>query len=235
LKKKSFISKNQTNYNGLKDFYSDVLNAYKPMSAADERHMWKLVKQGNEYARERIINSNLRWVIKEANRYSALSGVQSEDLIGEGFYALVQAAHHYDVERSTKFLSFATYYIRGAFSDLIKKEEKFRKRLTMVDVFSSDEDDCYYNNSIDVAEADSCYDTDCEIHYDECKSIIEEIIAKSYYPEAVEEFFGVIELMQSGYTLREATVKCGLPNKFIKEMIQRVRDHLKTTEYSLSA
>ena len=212
MKKKSFISKNQTNYNGLEDFYSDVLNAYKPMSAADERHMWKLVKQGNEYARERIINSNLRWVIK-----------------------LVQAARHYDVERSTKFLSFATYYIRGAFSDLIKKEEKFRKRLTMVDVFSSDEDDCYYNNSIDVAEADSCYDTDCEIHYDECKSIIEEIIAKSYYPEAVEEFFGVIELMQSGYTLREATVKCGLPNKVIKEMIQRVRDHLKTTEYSLSA
>ena len=88
MKKKSFISKNQTNYNGLEDFYSDVLNAYKPMSAADERHMWKLVKQGNEYARERIINSNLRWVIKEANRYSALSGVQSEDLIGEGFYAL---------------------------------------------------------------------------------------------------------------------------------------------------
>ena len=98
MKKKSFISKNQTNYNGHEDFYSDVLNAYKPMSAADEKHMWKLVKQGNEYARERIINSNLRWVIKEANRYSALSGVQSEDLIGEGFYALVQAARHFDAE-----------------------------------------------------------------------------------------------------------------------------------------
>ena len=235
MKTKSIISRSQTYCNGLENFYSEVLNAYKPMSAADERHMWKLVKQGNEYARERIINSNLRWVIKEANRYSALSGVQSEDLIGEGFYALVQAARHFDAERSTKFLSFASYYIRGAFSSLIKKEEKIRKRLTMVDMFSSDEDDCYYNNSIDVAEADSCYDPDCEIHYDECKSIIKEIIAKSYYPEAVEEFFGVIELMQSGYTLREATVKCGLPNKFIKEMIQRVRDRLRTTEYSLSA
>ena len=86
MKKKSFISKNQTYCNGREDFYSDVLNAYKPMSAADEKHMWKLVKQGNEYARERIINSNLRWVIKEANMYSILSGVQSEDLIGEGFY-----------------------------------------------------------------------------------------------------------------------------------------------------
>lgn len=235
MKKKSFISKNQTNYNGHEDFYSDVLNAYKPMSAADEKHMWKLVKQGNEYARERIINSNLRWVIKEANRYSALSGVQSEDLIGEGFYALVQAARHFDAERSTKFLSFASYYIRGAFSSLIKKEEKIRKRLTMVDMFSSDEADCYYNNSIDVAEADSCYDTDWEIHYDECKSIIEEIITETYYAEAVEEFFNVIELMRSGCTLREAAGKCGLPDAFIKDMIQTVRGHLRTTEYSLSA
>ena len=200
MKTESIISRSQTYCNGLENFYSEVLNAYKPMSAADERHMWKLVKQGNEYARERIINSNLRWVIKEANRYSALSGVQREDLIGEGFYALVQAARHFDAERSTKFLSFASYY-----------------------------------NSIDATEAAPCYDTDCEIHYNECKSIIEGIIAKAYYAEAVEEFFNVIELMQSGCTLREAAGKCGLPDTFIKDMIQTVRDHLKTTEYSLSA
>lgn len=234
MKTESIISRSQTYCNGREDFYSDVLNAYKPMSAADEKHMWKLVKQGNEYARERIINSNLRWVIKEANRYSALSGVQREDLIGEGFYALVQAARHFDAERSTKFLSFASYYIKGAFSGLIEKEGKTRKKLMMVDMFSSDEDDSYYN-SIDATEADPCYDTDCEIHYNECKSIIEGIIAKAYYAEAVEEFFNVIELMQSGCTLREAAGKCGLPDTFIKDMIQTVRDHMKTTEYSLSA
>lgn len=234
MKKKSIISKNQTCCNGREDFYSDVLNAYKPMSAADEKHMWRLVKQGNEYAREQIIKSNLRWVIKEANRYSALSGVQRGDLIGEGFCALVQAAHKFDVERSTKFLSFARYYIKGAISGLIEKEGKTRKKLMMVDMFSSDEDDSYYN-SIDVTEADSCYDTDCEIHYNECKRIIGEIITETYYAEAVEEFFNVIELMRSGCTLREAAGKCGLPDAFIKDMIQTVRDHLRTTEYSLSA
>ena len=234
MKKKSFISKNQAYCNGLKDFYSDLLNAYKPMSAADEKHMWKLVKQGDEHALEQIIKVNLRWVMKEANRYSALSGVQCVDLIAEGFYALVQAAHKFDAERSTKFLSFASYYIKGAFSSLIEKEGKTRKRLMVVGMFSSDEDDCHYN-SIDVAEADPCYDTDCEIHYNECKSIIEGIISKTYYAEAVEEFFDVIELMQSGYTLHEATVKCNVSYKFIKDMIQTVRDHLRAMEYSLSA
>jgi len=83
------------------------------LTKEEEIELAKLIERGDEQAKERMINSNLRLVVSIAKRYQG-HGLSLLDLIQEGIIGLIRAVEKFDWRRGFKFSTYATWWIRQA-------------------------------------------------------------------------------------------------------------------------
>tara|TARA_R110000803_G_scaffold13218_3_gene37291 strand:+ start:7275 stop:8117 length:843 start_codon:yes stop_codon:yes gene_type:complete len=81
------------------------------ISTDEEAEVAKLVAQGDQKATEKLVTANLRFVVSIAKEYQN-QGLPLSDLINEGNYGLIKAAHKFDVTRGFKFISYAVWWVR---------------------------------------------------------------------------------------------------------------------------
>ena len=81
------------------------------LTAEEEVHYARLAQRGCEASRKRMIESNLRLVVKIARRYMN-RGLAFLDLIEEGNLGLIHAVEKFDPERGFRFSTYATWWIR---------------------------------------------------------------------------------------------------------------------------
>src|SRR5687768_13002167 len=87
---------------------------YQPaLSETEERLLAALAATGDRDAERRLIQSNLRLVVRLARRYES-SGVPLLDLIQEGNVGLMQALEHFDPDKGFRFSVYASWWIRQA-------------------------------------------------------------------------------------------------------------------------
>jgi len=85
---------------------------YSPLLTADEeKYFARLALKGDEASRRRMIESNLRLVVKISRRYIN-RGLTLLDLIEEGNLGLMRAVEKFDPERGFRFSTYATWWIR---------------------------------------------------------------------------------------------------------------------------
>jgi len=83
------------------------------LSAEEEAELLQRAKQGDEEARNRLVECNLRLVLSVARRY-VRPGLALEDLVQEGAIGLIKAIDHFDTSRGLRFSTYAIYWIRQA-------------------------------------------------------------------------------------------------------------------------
>ena len=81
------------------------------LTGEQEKELAMKIEQGNQYAREKLINSNLRLVVSIAKKHMN-RGLSFEDLIQEGSMGLMRAVDKFDYKRNLKFSTYATWWIR---------------------------------------------------------------------------------------------------------------------------
>lgn len=94
----------------LKDFFKDI-SKYPIYTGEEQIELARKMKAGDVKAREKLITSNLRFVITCAKQYIG-QGVSLLDLIQSGMLGLIQSLDKYDPDKGYKVLSFAVWYIR---------------------------------------------------------------------------------------------------------------------------
>lgn len=97
--------------NELLNYYLADVRKIPLLTEEEESKLYPLLKEGDERARDKIVRSNLRFVITIAKQYQN-QGVELMDLISEGNKGLILATKHFDPDRGVKFLSYATWWIR---------------------------------------------------------------------------------------------------------------------------
>ncbi|TMD47949.1 MAG: sigma-70 family RNA polymerase sigma factor [Chloroflexi bacterium] len=108
----------------------DSLNSYlcdvrrfNLLTYAEETDLARQAGVGNELARHKLIESNLRLVIAIARHYNN-SGVPLVDLIQEGNLGLIRAAEKFDYQRGYHFGTYATWWIRQAVSRAVEDQSR---------------------------------------------------------------------------------------------------------------
>jgi RNA polymerase primary sigma factor len=85
---------------------------YPLLKPSEEIELAKRIEKGDLFAKDRMINSNLRLVVANARRYQG-QGLALGDLIQEGMLGLIRAVEKFDWRKGFRFSTYATLYPPG--------------------------------------------------------------------------------------------------------------------------
>src|SRR5690625_1013265 len=112
--------------NGLDDpvrMYLKEIGRVPLLTSEDEVELAKRIEQGDELAKRRLAEANLRLVVSIAKRYVG-RGMLFLDLIQEGNLGLIKAVEKFDFRKGTKFSTYATWWIRQAITRAIADQAR---------------------------------------------------------------------------------------------------------------
>ena len=116
--------------------YLKEIGQIKLLSADEEVGLAKRVAEGNQEAKNKLTEANLRLVVSIAKKYSG-RGLHILDLIQEGNTGLIRAVDKFDWTKGNKFSTYATWWIRQAITRAIADQARtIRVPVHMVEVIN---------------------------------------------------------------------------------------------------
>jgi len=107
---------------GLDRYLSDIAKE-ELLTAEEEVELAQRIKAGDQVALDKLVRSNLRFVVSVAKQYQN-QGLSLQDLINEGNVGLVKAAQRFDETRGFKFISYAVWWIRQSILQAVAEQAR---------------------------------------------------------------------------------------------------------------
>lgn len=143
--------------------YITQLRDCKPIgSKTRERQLIRKAKKGDSSAQNAILTGHLRYVFNIAKKYRGY-GIPMEDLISEGNMGLLHAITKYSESKGTKFITYASWWIKFYMSDHIKRTAVRKQVERNEDVFMNE-----WESINNIKDGDNQYfNSDSDVHIDE--------------------------------------------------------------------
>jgi len=91
--------------------YLQEISRTEMITSEEEIEFARLIRNGDEFALNKMVSANLRFVVSVAKQYQN-QGLTLQDLVNEGNLGLIKAAKRFDETRGFKFISYAVWWIR---------------------------------------------------------------------------------------------------------------------------
>lgn len=179
--------------------YYESLKKCKPVSREEERKLVKLAKQGDISAKNRILESNLRFVFNVAKNYKGC-GVSLNELISEGNMGLIKAIEKFDLTKEVKFISYAVWWIRQGIQAYIKTkgcgrsvstvdEESIKVEVTTNDIID-EEDEIINKNETVLSNEEDEFNKEIKFNQD---IVVSKLLSKLEPREKyiIEQYYGL--------------------------------------------
>ena len=106
----------------LKLYFKDV-RSIPLLRPEEEIKLGRGIKNGDKKALNKLVEGNLRFVVKVAKGYQG-NGLPLSDLINEGNIGLIKAAKRFNPERGVKFISYAIWWVRQAIIQSLREQTR---------------------------------------------------------------------------------------------------------------
>jgi len=103
------------------DHYLQQIGRFPLLVAEEEAQLAQEIKNGSESARQKMIQANLRLVVKIVRKYRDL-GVPAADLISEGNIGLIRAIDRFDPDKGFRLSTYATWWIKQSVMDALARQ-----------------------------------------------------------------------------------------------------------------
>lgn len=151
----------------------DVLPA--PLKGKEEEDALKKLQEGDEYARDLLIEHNLRLVVYVAKKYDSIPCGNIEDLISIGTIGLVKAVNTFKMDKNIKLATYASRCIENEILMFLRKNNKVKQEISLDEPLNVD----YDGNELLLSDI---VGTDNEIVQDEIE-----------YNDQKEKFYNALE------------------------------------------
>src|SRR6266540_3735131 len=118
---------------GSLDQYLREISQYPLITREEEVTLAQRIKQQDPEALDKLVRSNLRFVVSVAKKYQN-QGVSLSDLINEGNLGLIRAAHKFDETKGIKFISYAVWWIRQAILQALAEQSRIVRVPTVEEI-----------------------------------------------------------------------------------------------------
>jgi RNA polymerase primary sigma factor len=108
--------------NALSTYFKDIGN-FDIIDSDEQTKLVLLAQKGDKEAQDKLINSNLKFVVTIARQYLG-QGMPLEDLISEGNLGIIKAIEYYNTNHDTKFLTYASWWIRQSILSALTEQNR---------------------------------------------------------------------------------------------------------------
>ncbi len=199
-----------------------------PLSKKEEYSCFLKARQGDEEARNCLIEHNLRLVVFLAKKYES-TGYDMEDLISIGSIGLIKGIETYKVDKNIKFATYASRCIANEILMYIRKNKKRKQEISL-------EDSLNYDNEGNELHLEDVLGTDTDLVSEEFEKTQE----RKYIAEEINKLKGrerQIMVLRYGlnnkesYTQKEVADMLGISQSYIsrieKKVIKNIKNMLK--------
>jgi RNA polymerase sigma factor (sigma-70 family) len=203
----------------------EEIKMYDILNPEEEHKLWKQIREGNSIARNRLINSNLRFVMSRALKYM-WSGVPLEDMFQAGTIGLMMAIDMFDASLGVKLISFAKYYVDCEIQKLVTPQQRLSNSVSLSDAAFNDED-CKL--TIEDVISSGCQDyADWSSRYDSASQDMKAVVKKvAPFEDAAKLWVDYIVMKEQGYALSDVARKYRITEEQAKEEIKAIDNSLR--------
>ena len=212
------MNKTYINLNGddsVTKYFKEVRKS-KVITSEQEVELAKRIKDGDNSAIDELVFANLKFVISIAKEYQG-QGLSLSDLINEGNYGLIKAAHRFDHMRGFRFISYAVWWIKQSIiqslndnariirlpSNVITKLSTLKKEIEKFK-FENEREPVYGDILVDSENGE----TFTEMDLPSCKSLNETVNEDG--SELYELIASPVDINIDNFYEIDEVVKCGL-------------------------
>ena len=197
----------------------------QPLSAREERECLKRYKEGDQEAREILINRNMRLVAHVIKKYQS-PDYEMEDLLSVGTIGLIKAVNTFDPNKGSRLATYAAKCVENEILMLFRAGKKFSREISIYDPIGTDKDGETVS-LLDILEAEG-------------KEALEQVILKQdirmlyeAYEQNIKDTEKTVIRMRYGlfgsreHTQREIADEMGISRSYVSRIEKRAIEKLK--------